>query len=140
MQIHAVVLLDRFGSKKYLLALLYCVVFDNVIFVSGGYELALFGKLLVRLGSSFAFIVIIKLTLENFESKYFQIITSLVISLSTLAAAVFSQNISIIISHYSVFLEKYFCNRFNDKKLYNNHSFFIWHIFCLTSFSLVLLK
>ncbi|MDE5018908.1 MFS transporter, partial [Francisella tularensis subsp. holarctica] len=42
---------------------------------------------------------VLKLTLENFESKYFPSITSLVISLGTLAAA-FSQNISVISSHY----------------------------------------
>ncbi|MDE4976078.1 MFS transporter, partial [Francisella tularensis subsp. holarctica] len=71
----------------------------NIIFVSGEYELSLFGRLLVGLGSSVAFIGVLKLTLENFESKYFPIITSLVISLGTLAAA-FSQNISFIISHY----------------------------------------
>ena len=55
MQILAGVLLDRFGSKKVLIrATLLCGI-RNVIFVSGNYELALFGRLLVGLGSSFAF-------------------------------------------------------------------------------------
>ncbi|APC92284.1 MULTISPECIES: MFS transporter [Francisella] len=99
MQIPAGVLLDRFGSKKVLISATLLCGIGNVIFVTGDYELALFGRLLVGLGSSFAFIGILKLTLENFESKYFPIITSLVISLGTLAAA-FSQNISVIISHY----------------------------------------
>lgn len=73
-------------------------IIGNVIFVSGVYDLDLFGRLLVELGSLFAFIGVLKLTLENFELKYFPIITSLVISLDTQAA--FSQNISVIISHY----------------------------------------
>lgn len=64
--------------------LLYCCgIIGNVIFVSGVYELGLFGRLLVGLGSLFAFIGVLKLTLENFELKYFPIITSLVISLGT---------------------------------------------------------
>ncbi|AIT09424.1 MFS transporter [Candidatus Francisella endociliophora] len=99
MQIPAGMLLDRYGSKKVLIgATLLCGI-GNIVFILGGYELALFGRLLVGLGSSFAFIGVLKLTLENFETKYFPIITSLVISLGTLAAA-FSQNISVIISHY----------------------------------------
>lgn len=99
MQIPAGILLDRYGSKKVLISATILCGIGNIIFVSGGYELALFGRLLVGLGSSFAFIGVLKLTLENFEAKYFPIITSLVISLGTLAAA-FSQNISVIISHY----------------------------------------
>ncbi|AFB78254.1 MFS transporter [Francisella tularensis] len=99
MQIPAGILLDRYGSKKVLIGATILCGIGNIIFVSGEYELALFGRLLVGLGSSFAFIGVLKLTLENFESKYFPIITSLVISLGTLAAA-FSQNISVIISHY----------------------------------------
>lgn len=99
MQIPAGILLDRFGSKKVLISATILCGIGNIIFVSGGYELALFGRLLVGLGSSFAFIGVLKLTLENFETKYFPIITSLVISLGTLAAA-FSQNISVIISNY----------------------------------------
>ena len=106
MQIPAGILLDRYGSKKVLISATILCGVGNIIFVSGGYELALFGRLLVGLGSSFAFIGVLKLTLENFESKYFPIITSLVISLGTLAAA-FSQNISVIISHYDTFLDKY---------------------------------
>lgn len=94
MQISAGVLLDRFGSKKVLISATLLCGIGNVIFVSGGYELDLFGTLLVGLGSSFAFIGVLKLILENFESKYFPIITSLVISLA------FSQNISVIISYY----------------------------------------
>lgn len=99
MQIPAGILLDRYGSKKVLIGATLLCGTGNIVFISGGYELALFGRLLVGLGSSFAFIGVLKLTLENFETKYFPIITSLVISLGTLAAA-FSQNISVIISHY----------------------------------------
>ncbi|MED7788078.1 MFS transporter [Francisella sp. 19X1-34] len=99
MQIPAGMLLDRFGSKKILIfATITCGV-GNIIFIAGGYELALFGRLLVGIGSSFAFIGVLKLTLENLNPKYFSIITSLVISLGTLAAA-FSQNISVLISSY----------------------------------------
>ncbi|WP_150467893.1 MFS transporter [Francisella sp. SYW-9] len=99
MQIPAGILLDRFGSKKILIfATIICGI-GNVIFISGGYELALFGRLLVGVGSSFAFIGVLKLTLENLNPKYFSIITSFVISLGTLAAA-FSQNISVLISSY----------------------------------------
>ncbi|QIW10836.1 MFS transporter [Francisella sp. LA112445] len=99
MQIPAGILLDRFGSKKILIFATVTCGIGNVIFISGGYELALFGRLLVGIGSSFAFIGVLKLTLENLNSKYFSIITSVVISLGTLAAA-FSQNISVLLSSY----------------------------------------
>ncbi|MDE4945074.1 MFS transporter, partial [Francisella tularensis subsp. holarctica] len=78
------------GSKKVLIGATILCGIGNILCVSGEYELALFGRLLVGLGSSFAFICVLKLTLENFESKYFPINTSLIISLGTLAAA-FSQ-------------------------------------------------
>jgi MFS family permease len=99
MQIPAGILLDRFGSKKVLIfATIICGI-GNIIFISGGYELALFGRLLVGIGSLFAFIGVLKLTLENLSTKYFSIVTSIVISLGTFAAA-FSQNISVLISSY----------------------------------------
>ena len=101
MQIPAGILLDRYGSKKVLItATLLCGI-GNIIFIMSSFEIALIGRLLVGIGSSFAFIGILKLALENFSRKYFALVTSIVISLGTLTAA-FSQNISIIISNYSV--------------------------------------
>ena len=100
MQIPAGILLDRYGSKKVLIiATLICGV-GNILFIASGFKLAIIGRLLVGIGSSFAFIGILKLTLENFPRKYFALVTSIVISLGTLAAA-FSQNISVVISNYN---------------------------------------
>ncbi len=67
----------------------------------GSFELAIIGRLLVGIGSSFAFIGVLKLALENFPRKHFAFVTSIVISLGTLAAA-FSQNISVIVSSYNI--------------------------------------
>ncbi|QLE78969.1 MFS transporter [Francisella sp. Scap27] len=101
MQIPAGILLDRFGSKKVLIvATLICGI-GNILFIVGGFELAIVGRLLVGIGSSFAFIGVLKLTLENFDSKHFALVTSIIISLGTLAAA-FSQNISVYISNYDI--------------------------------------
>jgi MFS family permease len=101
MQIPAGIILDRYGSKKTLIcATLICGI-GNIIFIYGGFNTALLGRLLVGVGSSFAFIGVLKLTIENFNAKHFAIITSLVISLGTLTAA-FSQNISLFISSLDV--------------------------------------
>lgn len=101
MQIPAGILLDRFGSKKVLLAATLICGIGNILFISGGFELAIIGRLLVGIGSSFAFIGVLKLTLENFDNKHFALVTSIIISLGTLAAA-FSQNISVYIANYDV--------------------------------------
>ena len=101
MQIPAGILLDRYGSKKVLIvATLICGI-GNIIFIMGGFELAIIGRLLVGIGSSFAFIGVLKLTLENFSKKHFALVTSIVISFGTLTAA-FSQNISVIVSSYEI--------------------------------------
>jgi MFS family permease len=101
MQIPAGILLDRYGSKKVLIAATLICGIGNIIFIMGGFELAIIGRLLVGIGSSFAFIGVLKLALENFSRKHFALVTSIVISLGTLTAA-FSQNISVIISSYDV--------------------------------------
>jgi MFS family permease len=101
MQIPAGIILDRYGSKKVLIvATLICGI-GNLLFISGGFELAILGRLLVGVGSSFAFIGVLKLALENFPRKHFTIATSIVISLGTLAAA-FSQNISVVVASYNI--------------------------------------
>lgn len=95
MQIPAGILLDRFGSKKVLIvATLICGI-GNILFIVGGFELAIVGRLLVGIGSSFAFIGVLKLTLENFDSKHFALVTSIIISLGTLAAAFHKTLVSI---------------------------------------------
>jgi len=99
MQIPAGILLDRYGSKAVLVAATLICGIGNIIFIAGGFELAIVGRLLVGIGSSFAFIGVLKLALENFPRKYFALVTSIVISLGTLAAA-FSQNLSVVISSY----------------------------------------
>jgi MFS family permease len=101
MQIPAGILLDRYGSKKVLIAATLICGIGNIIFIMGGFELAIIGRLLVGIGSSFAFIGVLKLALENFSRKHFALVTSIVISLGTLTAA-FSQNISVIVSSYDV--------------------------------------
>lgn len=101
MQIPAGILLDRYGSKKVLIAATLICGVGNIIFIMGGFELAIIGRLLVGIGSSFAFIGVLKLALENFSRKQFALVTSIVISLGTLTAA-FSQNISVIISSYEI--------------------------------------
>ena len=101
MQIPAGILLDRYGSKKVLIAATLICGIGNIIFIMGGFELAIIGRLLVGIGSSFAFIGVLKLALENFPRKHFALVTSIVISLGTLTAA-FSQNISVIVSSYDV--------------------------------------
>ncbi|MDE5004932.1 MFS transporter, partial [Francisella tularensis subsp. holarctica] len=68
MQRPAGILLDRYGSKKVLIGATILCGIGNIIVVSGEYELALFGRLVVGLGSSVAVIGGLKLTLENFES------------------------------------------------------------------------
>ncbi|KEI35253.1 hypothetical protein FRA_36c08210 [Francisella sp. W12-1067] len=100
MQIPAGILLDRFGSKRILITATLVCGAGNILFIAGGFNLAIAGRLLVGIGSSFAFIGVLKLTLENFNPKYFSFITSIIISLGTLAAA-FSQNISVLISNYN---------------------------------------
>ncbi len=101
MQIPAGILLDRYGSKKVLITATMLCGIGNIIFIRGGFELAIVGRLIVGIGSSFAFIGILKLALENFPRKHFALVTSIVLSLGTLAAA-FSQNISVIISSFDV--------------------------------------
>lgn len=101
MQIPAGVLLDKYGSKKILvMATLLCAI-GNIIFVLDGYTTAMLGRLLIGVGSSFAFIGVIKLIRENLDTKYFAILSSIVISLGTLAAA-FSQQLSVFISSSNV--------------------------------------
>ena len=101
MQIPAGILLDRYGSKKVLISATILCGIGNIIFIMGGFELAIVGRLLVGVGSSFAFIGVLKLALENFPRKHFALVTSIVISLGTLAAA-FSQNISVYIASYDI--------------------------------------
>ena len=97
MQIPAGFLLDRFGSKKILIwATLICGV-GNILFIVDGFYLAIIGRLLVGIGSSFAFIGVLKLARETLQTRHFAIIASIVISLGTLAAA-FSQQLSVYIS------------------------------------------
>ncbi|AJC48605.1 MFS transporter [Allofrancisella guangzhouensis] len=100
MQIPAGILLDRFGSKRVLIAATLVCGAGNILFIAGGFNTAIVGRLLVGVGSSFAFIGVLKLALENFNPKYFSFITSIIISLGTLAAA-FSQNVSVLISNYN---------------------------------------
>ena len=101
MQIPAGILLDRYGSKKVLISATILCGIGNIIFIMGGFELAIVGRLLVGVGSSFAFIGVLKLALENFPRKHFALVTSIVISLGTLDAA-FSQNISVYIASYDI--------------------------------------
>ena len=97
MQIPAGFLLDRFGSKKILIwATLICGA-GNILFIVDGFYLAIVGRLLVGIGSSFAFIGVLKLARETLQTKHFAIVASIVISLGTLAAA-FSQQLSVYIS------------------------------------------
>lgn len=100
MQIPAGILLDRFGSKKILtIATLICG-FGNILFiVDKSYGLALLGRLLVGLGSSCAFVGVLKISREYLPARYFSIFASIVISLGTLAAA-FSQQISVLLLSY----------------------------------------
>ena len=101
MQIPAGLLLDKFGSKKCLtLATLGCGL-GNIIFVSGDYLIALIGRLMIGLGSSFAFIGVLKLSKEYLSTRYFGLFASIVISIGTLAAA-FSQQMSVWLSQYHV--------------------------------------
>lgn len=101
MQIPAGIILDRFGSKIVLIcAMLLCGI-GNIVFVAGGYELAIVGRLMIGVGSSFAFIGVLKLIIEHINTKYFALLTSLVISFGTLSAA-FSQQISVYIQSYDM--------------------------------------
>ncbi|APC97001.1 MFS transporter [Francisella frigiditurris] len=100
MQIPAGILLDRFGSKKILISATLICGLGNILFVLGSYNMALVGRLLVGIGSSFAFIGVLKLARENLSLKYFGLVASIVISLGTLAAA-FSQQLSVYISSYN---------------------------------------
>ncbi len=97
MQIPAGFLLDRFGSKKILIWATLICGFGNILFVCGDFSIAITGRLLVGIGSSFAFIGVLKLARETMNTKHFAIIASIVISLGTLAAA-FSQQLSVYIS------------------------------------------
>ncbi|MCF6765475.1 MFS transporter [Thiotrichales bacterium 19S3-7] len=101
MQIPAGILLDKFGSRRCLaIATIICGL-GSALFIFGGYYLALFSRLLVGLGSSFAFIGILKLSRECLPSRYFGLFASVVISLGTLAATL-SQQISIFLSNYHI--------------------------------------
>ncbi len=100
MQIPAGILLDRFGSRKILAAATLVCGLGNIIFTLDNYTLALFGRLLVGLGSSFAFVGVLKISREYLPSQYFALFASIVISIGTLAAA-FSQQISVLLlSHH----------------------------------------
>ena len=97
MQIPAGFLLDKFGSKKILIWATLICGFGNILFVCGDFYIAIIGRLLVGVGSSFAFIGVLKLARETMNTRHFAIIASIVISLGTLAAA-FSQQLSVYIS------------------------------------------
>ena len=50
MQIPAGILLDRYGSKKVLISATILCGIGNIIFIMGGFELAIVGRLLVGVG------------------------------------------------------------------------------------------
>ncbi len=101
MQIPAGLLLDKYGSKKILIIATLMCGLGNILFVLDGYALALFGRLLIGIGSSFAFIGVLKLSRETLPNKYFGLFASIVISLGTLAAA-FSQQVSVFLAKYDI--------------------------------------
>ncbi len=101
MQIPAGVLLDKYGSKKILIIATLMCGLGNILFVLDGYALALFGRLLIGIGSSFAFLGVLKLSREMLPNKYFGLFASVVISFGTLAAA-FSQQVSVFLAKYSI--------------------------------------
>ncbi|MCF6774985.1 MFS transporter [Thiotrichales bacterium 19X7-9] len=107
MQIPAGILLDRFGSRKCLMVATIICGFGSALFIIGDYYLALISRLLVGLGSSFAFVGILKLSHEYLPRRYFGLFASVVISLGTIAA-VLSQQISVFFSSYSVLWQSIF--------------------------------
>jgi len=101
MQIPAGLLLDKYGSKKILIIATLMCGLGNILFVLDGYALALFGRLLIGIGSSFAFVGVLKLSRETLPNRYFGLFASVVISLGTLAAA-FSQQVSVFLAKYDI--------------------------------------
>lgn len=97
MQIPAGLLLDRLGNRRVLvIAVLLCGI-GNSIFVFDNYNVSVLGRLIVGLGSSFAFVAVLKLCREYLSQRYFAFLASIVISVGTLAAA-YAQQISTVIS------------------------------------------
>ncbi|MCF6807727.1 MFS transporter [Thiotrichales bacterium 19S9-12] len=107
MQIPAGMLLDKYGSRKCLITATLACGFGSALFVSGDYNIALLGRLLVGAGSSFAFVGVLKLARESLPRRHFGLFASVVISLGTLAAA-FSQQISVLLSNYHFLWQEIF--------------------------------
>ncbi len=101
MQIPAGLIIDKYGSKKTLVVATIICGLGNIMFVSDGYILALIGRLIVGIGSSFAFIGVLKLSRENLSNTHFGLFASIVISLGTFAAAA-SQQISVLLGSYNI--------------------------------------
>ncbi|MDA7742045.1 MFS transporter [Francisellaceae bacterium] len=97
MQIPAGLLLDRFGNRRVLVAAVLLCGIGNAVFVFDSYNISIVGRLLVGLGSSFAFVGVLKLCREYLSARYFAFLASIVISVGTLAAA-YAQQISTIVS------------------------------------------
>lgn len=109
MQIPAGLLLDRFGIRRILVIATLTCGLGNVLFVSGGYPLALASRLIIGVGASFAFVGVLKIAREYLPPNYFGFFASLVISLGTLAAA-FAQQISVLLLSYHVAWQTIFIN------------------------------
>ncbi len=96
-QVPAGMLFDRYSVKTVLnWAILVCIIGTLIFTTSHTITLGLLGRAIIGIGSAFAFVGALYVTKRYLPSKYFTTVTSLVISLGTLAGAfgqVFAANI-----------------------------------------------
>lgn len=103
MQIPVGYLLDRFGTKYIAFcSVLSCSIGLSVFISTRSYYIAMFGQLLVGIGSSFAFILSLKLAEEMFSAKRIPMISAILNSSGAFGAFFISPAVAKMSVHFSI--------------------------------------
>ncbi|MBY0545192.1 MAG: MFS transporter, partial [Gammaproteobacteria bacterium] len=101
MQLYAGLLSDRFGPRKLLTVMVFICAIGALIFSqSNTLWTVIIGRILMGLGSAFAFTGTLVLVSRWFPAKYFASLTGILQLMSSLGAIVASTPLAIYISHY----------------------------------------
>lgn len=101
LQIPGGMIVDHFGVRRVItISTIICVLGTIIFSTQDNFYIALFGRLLIGIGSSCAFISCLKLATDWFKPHYFPLIAGITNTMGTLGATFSSKPLAIMVNNY----------------------------------------